>query len=102
MTDYSLTPETGKVEAKGQPVTLKHVAEWWVWNWPYLVIFILPQCQQALEAVVAQSIRTALAEGQQITVKESGAGNKTVIDPKFSLHYRCLPDSIDPRGSKGK
>lgn len=41
MTNYSLTPETGKVEAKGQPVTLKHVAEWWVWNWPYLVVFIL-------------------------------------------------------------
>jgi uncharacterized protein involved in cysteine biosynthesis len=41
MTNYSLTPKTGKLEVKGQPVTLKDIAEWWVWNWSYLVIFIL-------------------------------------------------------------
>jgi uncharacterized protein involved in cysteine biosynthesis len=41
MTDHRLTPGTGCFEMKGQPVTLKHVAEWWVRNWPYLVVFIL-------------------------------------------------------------
>ena len=41
MTDYRLKAEGGRIEVKGQPVTLRHVVEWWAWNWPYLVIFIL-------------------------------------------------------------
>lgn len=41
MTDYRLTPKTGHIGMTGYPVTLKHVATWWAWNWPYLVIFIL-------------------------------------------------------------
>jgi uncharacterized protein involved in cysteine biosynthesis len=41
MTNYSLKLEPGHIEIKGQPVTLKHIAEWWVWNWYYLVVCIL-------------------------------------------------------------
>ena len=41
MTDNPITPGTGSLGIEGQPVTVKHIAEWWVWNWPYLVIFIL-------------------------------------------------------------
>ena len=41
MTDLRITPKTGRLEMTGQPVTLKHIAEWWVWNWPYLVVFTL-------------------------------------------------------------
>jgi len=39
--DYRITPDPGHLEITGQKATLKHIAEWWVWNWPYLVIFIL-------------------------------------------------------------
>jgi hypothetical protein len=62
----------------------------------------LPQCQQALEAVVGQSTKMALAKREEIEIEISGTGNKKVIGPKFSLHYRCLPDTVDPRGPKGK
>ena len=41
MTDHRITPRTGRIEVTGYPATLKHVAKWWVWKWPYLVVFIL-------------------------------------------------------------
>ncbi len=31
----------GCFEIKGQPLTIKNVAQWWVWNPRYLIIFIL-------------------------------------------------------------
>jgi hypothetical protein len=40
MTDYRITPGTGRLGIEGQPVTLKHVAKWWVWKPLYLVPFI--------------------------------------------------------------
>jgi len=38
--NYVMTTDAGHYTFTGQPATLKRVAEWWVWNWPYLVILI--------------------------------------------------------------
>jgi hypothetical protein len=39
--DYRITLNPGHLEITGQKATLKHIAEWWVWNWPYLLICAL-------------------------------------------------------------
>jgi hypothetical protein len=39
--NYVLVAEPGRLEITGYPAMLTHAAEWWVWNWPYLVVFFL-------------------------------------------------------------
>jgi len=39
--NYVLVAEPGRLEITGHHATLRHAAEWWAWNWRYLVVFIL-------------------------------------------------------------
>ena len=41
MWNYVITPESGRYELTGYRAALTHTSEWWMWNWPYLGIFIL-------------------------------------------------------------
>ncbi len=60
-----------------------------------------PDCQHAL-ALTLTANSTAEKPGDAVTLKGSNITDITTATGPQTLLYVCLPDTVDPRGPKGK
>jgi hypothetical protein len=62
------------------------------------------QCQQALEREIENARR--IFKGSEVTVDMLSGSPRVWVSSKgtasLAMRYSCLPDTVDPRGPKGK